>query len=193
MSTSESAPTKKIIICLTETENSPTMMVSVECLKKSENLKAMLEEDLEEDLESPLMLPNIKSKEVWQKVYEYMEYMCKSDYPTAERTGHIKEFTDYEKKYLESMGDHKMLKDVILTANFLDIRALVELGCKQIAEMLKGKTPDEVRSMFGLPPKEAAEAAEAADDSDEAVEKGDEAADDSDEAVEAPDEGDDDQ
>ena len=39
---------------------------------------------------------------------------------------------------------------LILAANFLDIKPLLELGCKTVANMIRGKTPDEIRKTFNI-------------------------------------------
>lgn len=36
-------------------------------------------------------------------------------------------------------------------ANFLDIQPLLDLTCKTVANMIKGKTPDQIRAEFGIP------------------------------------------
>jgi hypothetical protein len=35
-------------------------------------------------------------------------------------------------------------------SNYLDIPSLLDLGCKTVANMIKGKTPEEIRSTFGI-------------------------------------------
>jgi hypothetical protein len=32
----------------------------------------------------------------------------------------------------------------------MDIRQLLDLGCQTVANMLKGKTPEEIRKMFNI-------------------------------------------
>ena len=39
---------------------------------------------------------------------------------------------------------------MILSANFLDIRGLLDLTCKTVAGMIKGKTPEEIRKHFNI-------------------------------------------
>lgn len=43
-----------------------------------------------------------------------------------------------------------MLFDLILAANYMDIKSLLDLACKRVAAEIKDKTPDEIRSRFGL-------------------------------------------
>jgi len=35
-------------------------------------------------------------------------------------------------------------------ANYLDIKALLDVGCKTVANMIKGKSPDEIRKTFNI-------------------------------------------
>ncbi len=42
------------------------------------------------------------------------------------------------------------LMDVILAANYMDLRPLLELACAKVASQVKGKTIDEIRTTFGI-------------------------------------------
>lgn len=46
--------------------------------------------------------------------------------------------------------DQEMLFEIILAANYLDIKALLDVGCKTVADMIKGKQPEEIRKMFNI-------------------------------------------
>ena len=35
-------------------------------------------------------------------------------------------------------------------ANFLDLKPMLDITCKAVAEMIKGKTPDEIKKVFGV-------------------------------------------
>ena len=46
--------------------------------------------------------------------------------------------------------DQAQLFDMILAANYLDIKDLLELTCEKVASMIKGKTPEEARQVFNI-------------------------------------------
>ena len=46
--------------------------------------------------------------------------------------------------------DQAQLFDMILAANYLDIKDLLELTCEKVASMIKGKTPEEIRKEFNI-------------------------------------------
>ncbi|KAG8819202.1 E3 ubiquitin ligase complex SCF subunit scon-3 [Serendipita sp. 411] len=43
-----------------------------------------------------------------------------------------------------------MLFEIILAANHLDIKPLLDVGCKTVANMIKGKSPEEIRKLFNI-------------------------------------------
>lgn len=42
------------------------------------------------------------------------------------------------------------LFELILAANYMDIKPLLELTCATIASLIKGKTPEEIRRTFNI-------------------------------------------
>jgi len=46
--------------------------------------------------------------------------------------------------------DDETLFNLILAANYLDIKSLLDLTCKAVADEIKGKTPEEIRTRFNI-------------------------------------------
>jgi S-phase kinase-associated protein 1 len=46
--------------------------------------------------------------------------------------------------------DQQTLFELILAANYLEIKPLQDLTCATVASLIKGKTPEEIRGIFGL-------------------------------------------
>ncbi|XP_015057869.1 SKP1-like protein 1B [Solanum pennellii] len=46
--------------------------------------------------------------------------------------------------------DQKTLFDLILAANYLNIKSLLDLTCQTVADMIKGKTPEAIRKTFNI-------------------------------------------
>ncbi|CAN0879432.1 SKP1-like protein 4 [Linum grandiflorum] len=46
--------------------------------------------------------------------------------------------------------EHDPLFDLILAANYLNIKSLQDLTCQTVADMMKGKTPEEIRKTFNI-------------------------------------------
>ena len=46
--------------------------------------------------------------------------------------------------------DQEFLFELILAANYMDIKPLLDLTCATVASMIKGKTPDEIQKHFNI-------------------------------------------
>merc|ERR1740124_103759 len=71
------------------------------------------------------------------KVIEYCKYHHKAEcesLPEDEKTVWDKDFVKV---------DDETLFNLILAANYLDIKPLLDLTCKTVADEIKGKTPEE--------------------------------------------------
>jgi S-phase kinase-associated protein 1 len=111
-------------------------------------LKNMIEDVGETDQVIPL--PNVKEK-VLKKVLDWCEHHVGDPQPPNEDDDSRKrntEIDDWDQRFLNV--DQDMLFEIILAANYLDIKPLLDIGCKTVANMIKGKTPEEIRSTFNI-------------------------------------------
>ena len=46
--------------------------------------------------------------------------------------------------------DQEMLFELILAANFMDVKPLLDLTCAKVATMIKNKQPEEIRRTFNI-------------------------------------------
>lgn len=121
--------------------------IEKEVAEKSMLIKNMLEDVDDSDL--PIPLPNVDSKTLdkiieWCKNYkdEFKEY--EKDHENYRNA----DIDEWNKKYMEV--DQETLFNIILAANYLDIKALLNIGCKTVANMIKGKSPEEIRRTFNI-------------------------------------------
>jgi len=102
--------------------------------------------------DAAIPLSNVKSA-VLGKVLEWCDYHSKNpDPPVPEsekyRLDNIKE---WDKNFMKV--DLELLFDIVLAANYLDVKGLLDLGCKTIALHMKDKTVDEIKEAFKIPEK----------------------------------------
>uniref|UniRef100_A0A1Y1L9L7 Skp1-related protein n=1 Tax=Photinus pyralis TaxID=7054 RepID=A0A1Y1L9L7_PHOPY len=101
--------------------------------------------------DNPIPIPNV-NEAVLRKVIEWCEHH-RNDPPQAQdddsdgrrRTTDIEE---WDQKFMQV--DQEMLFEIILAANYLDIKPLLDVGCKTVANMIKGKSPEEIRKTFNI-------------------------------------------
>ncbi|PSS11321.1 SKP1-like protein [Actinidia chinensis var. chinensis] len=87
-------------------------------------------------------LPNVKGK-VLAKVIEYCSRHVLEDEPALK----------FELKKFDSdfvTVEYSTLFDLILAANDLKIKSLLDLASQRVADMLKGKTQEEIRKVFNI-------------------------------------------
>jgi S-phase kinase-associated protein 1 len=92
---------------------------------------------------SQIPLPNITSKEM-PKIIEYCNWKYFADKENISEDAR----TEWINKFIDI--DQQMLFNVILGANYLGIQSLLDITCKAIADMINGKTPEEIRETFNI-------------------------------------------
>merc|ERR1712014_364217 len=125
--------------------------VDIEIAKQSVTIKTMLEDlGMDEDEEGPVPLPNVNAA-ILKKVIQWCTYH-KDDPPPPEDDENKEKRTDdissWDSDFLKV--DQGTLFELILAANYLDIKGLLDVTCKTVANMIKGKTPEEIRKTFNI-------------------------------------------
>jgi len=113
-------------------------------------IKNMLEDMGPELGEAPIPLPNVTGK-ILTKVIEYCKYHLEHPTPISEEKKDEKRTDDiipWDQEFCKV--DQATLFELILAANYLDIKPLLDLTCKTVANMIKGKTPEEIRKTFNI-------------------------------------------
>jgi len=114
----------------------------------SELVKTMAEGDKDE---KEIPLPNVKSA-VLNKVVAYMKYHV--DNPAKEiekplKSANMNEnVSQWDADFVDV--EQELLFELILAANYMDIKPLLDLTCAKVASMIKGKTPEQIRKTFNI-------------------------------------------
>jgi len=123
--------------------------VETEIAKSSITIKTMLEDLGMSGDDEIIPLPNVNSA-ILKKVIQWATYH-KDDPPAPEDDENREknlEISTWDQDFLKV--DQGTLFELILAANYLDIKGLLDVTCKAVASMIKGKTPEEVRRTFNI-------------------------------------------
>ncbi|GJR38034.1 putative nuclease HARBI1 [Tanacetum coccineum] len=152
MSTSSS---KKIVL---KSGDDETFEIDEIVALESQTIKFMIEDECADNV---IPLPSIASGTL-SKIIEY----CKKHAESPKKDDN----DDNDEKAVEDLKsfdaefaklDMAIIQDILLAANFLEIKKLTDLMCQTIADTIKGKTPEEIREILNIKndftPKEEAE------------------------------------
>lgn len=119
--------------------------VDEEVAFQSQTVKNLVEDAGTEDA---IPLPNVSGR-ILAKVIEYSKFHVdgekKVDDKPAKSEDDIKQ---WDVEFVKV--DQATLFDLILAANYLNIKGLLDLTCQTVAQMIKGKTPEEIRKTFNI-------------------------------------------
>jgi S-phase kinase-associated protein 1 len=129
-----------------QSQDGQEFKVEVKVAQMSETIKNLIEDA---GTEESVPLPNVTGR-ILSKVVEYCKYHI--EHPSTE------ERKPEEKRTDDIIGwdldfckvDQPTLFELVLAANYLDIKSLLDLTCKTIANMIKGKTAEEIRRTFNI-------------------------------------------
>uniref|UniRef100_A0A3Q7EUH6 SKP1-like protein n=1 Tax=Solanum lycopersicum TaxID=4081 RepID=A0A3Q7EUH6_SOLLC len=110
---------------------------------ESQTIKHLIEDDC---AGSNIPLPNVTSK-ILAKVIEYSKRHVEASSKTEDKAAED-ELKVFDAEFVKV--DQGTLFDLILAANYLNIKSLLDLTCQTVADMIKGKTPEEIRKTFNI-------------------------------------------
>jgi S-phase kinase-associated protein 1 len=112
---------------------------------ESQAVKNMIEDT---GIDAPIPLPNVSSK-ILAKVIEYCKYHVDNQKASEDKPATPEdEIKAWDADFVKV--DQATLFDLILAANYLNIKNLLDLTCQTVADMIKGKTPEEIRKTFNI-------------------------------------------
>ncbi|XP_042391964.1 SKP1-like protein 1 [Zingiber officinale] len=108
----------------------------------SKTIEHMVEFDCVEDT---IPLPNVTSR-ILVKVIEYCQKHVLDD--PAKSSDDKAELKSWDDNFVKV--DQATLFELMLAANYMDIKGLLDLLCQSVADMITGKTPKEIRKTFSI-------------------------------------------
>jgi len=140
-----SSATKRVVL---RTSDGQDVKVDMAIAEMSTTLRPMLEglSGSEDGSEEPIPLPNVQ-KRVLDKVIEYCEHH-KNDSAGAESFSADDPIAVWDEEFCKM--DMSLLFELILAANYLDIRSLLDFTCKTVANIIRGKSTEEIRRTFNI-------------------------------------------
>ncbi|KAJ8624751.1 hypothetical protein MRB53_033281 [Persea americana] len=110
---------------------------------QSETIKHMIEDNC---ADNGIPLPNVTGK-ILAKVIEFCKKHVGIPNDADDRSTE-EELKKWDNEFVKV--DQDVLFDLILAANYLNIKSLLDLTCQTVADMIKGKTPEEIRKTFHI-------------------------------------------
>jgi len=104
---------------------------------QSETLKNMVDDGCANDT---IPLPNVSGK-----ILEMVLGWCKKH---VDETVTGDELNKYEVDFLDL--DQEVLYGLLMAANFLNVKGLLDRVLQRVADMIKGKQPEEIRRIFNI-------------------------------------------
>ncbi|KAF7076710.1 hypothetical protein CFC21_081324 [Triticum aestivum] len=122
---------------------------------ESQTIRHMIEDDC---ADNGIPLPNVNSK-ILSKVIEYCNKHVQAKpadgaaaaagaSDAAAPAAPAEDLKNWDAEFVKV--DQATLFDLILAANYLNIKGLLDLTCQTVADMIKGKTPEEIRKTFNI-------------------------------------------
>jgi S-phase kinase-associated protein 1 len=145
MSLSMESPHVTIQIKDPKTKEVEYFQVSLEAASMNRTLHNIIDDT---GASAPIPIPDgHMTPQTFAKVIEYCNFHSNPENNNAEKE---QERRNFDSRFTSELGQIELF-DVILAANYLDNKPLLDLTCQKVANMIKGKTPEEIRAVFNIP------------------------------------------
>jgi len=130
-------------------------------------VKTSLETD---DTSQEVPIPGVVGG-ILQLVVEYMAHHKGTEPPLVEKPLRSKLMKDvvsdkWDAEFIDKIGDNRQqLYDLILAANYMDVKSLLHLGCAKVASLIKGQPLEKIKEI--LDPKGGGGSSSSTDKKDE--------------------------
>eukprot|EP01036_Dinobryon_divergens_P022488 gene22488-30749_t len=125
--------------------------VPIEIAEMSKYLKEMIDPTTEEAQEIPV---TDVSTPILSKVIEFLKnhkLQPMNEIRKPLQSANMAEAVqEWYANFITVGVTQEVLFDLILAANYLDIKPLLELSCATVASLIDRKSPDEIRTLFGI-------------------------------------------
>ncbi|RCN30906.1 Skp1 family, dimerization domain protein [Ancylostoma caninum] len=148
---SMTSDSQKTAIMRLVTNDGENFDVPRDVIRLSTTINTMLQDlGLDNESNDPIPICNV-SGPIMKKVLQWCTFH-KDDPPSTDDSDNREKRTDdipsWDVEFLKV--DQGTLFELILAANYLDIKGLLDVTCKTVANMIKGKTPEEIRRTFNI-------------------------------------------
>ena len=127
---------------------------SFEVEKKNAFTSNLIKTSMDTDITAlEIPLPGVKGK-ILKLVLEYMNHHKGTEPPIIEKPLRSKQMKDvckdsWDAEFIDKTGENRQyLYDLILAANYLDVKSLLHLGCAKVASLIKGQPLERIKDIL---------------------------------------------
>ena len=121
---------------------------------QSSLIKGLIEDGSADDPDDPLAVTQV-STSVMEKCMVFVAHMRESGtepeieqpLPSNDLSQHVEAWYN---TYITDQVDQALLFDIVLAANYLDIKPLLKLGSAKIGSLIKSKSIEKIRQFFQM-------------------------------------------
>ena len=131
-----------------QTMDGDVVEVQKEIACKSNLVKGVIDDNGDED---EIPLPTVK-KAILEKIIEYCTYINQNAPPEIDTPLRTSNLGDVVNEWYANFVNlpQEVLFELIVAANFMDIKSLLELACAKVASLIKDMSIQEIRNFFNI-------------------------------------------